>query len=467
MRYRLVVKYLGGVLLVLGAELLATAAVSFGFGEGFLMYLAVSVIAAAVGWALYARVPEREVSGPEAAAVASLSFLLASAVGALPFVWYAGMPWLDAWFESMSGFTTTGFSLMDAAHSPRSILFHRALSQWLGGMGFVVLTIGTLLVTGRSAVTFMKEGAGERMFPRMVRHVRLVAATYAAITALGVLLFMLAGLGPFDALCYSFSGVSTGGFATHAGSVGEAVGHGALKLLPFMLIMALGAVNFVLYYQSWRTHPSPARAASAFFKSPQVVALLVFIVIGGVAVSLTLDGEGRWADGFFMAVSAQTTTGYSTISPSALPDITLIILTAAMFVGGSVGSTAGGVKLYRFMELFRRLNGYVLSGARPRDFVAVRVAWKEGTLAVYFIPFIYVTVIFACTAVFVMAGFDPTRSLFEVTSAAGTVGLSSGIVSPGLDGGLKALLILLMWGGRLEFIPILIWLYSSAGMRAS
>ncbi|MFQ5736311.1 MAG: potassium transporter TrkG, partial [Thermodesulfobacteriota bacterium] len=154
-RYRIVLKYLGVVLLVLGAESAITAAVSFEMAEhvfSYIFYLVMAVMYSVAGLYLFYRVPEKEITVPEVAAVAASSFLVASLLGAAPFAVLGAMPPVDAWFESMSGFTTTGFSLMDVQNSPSSLIFMRALSQWLGGMGFVVITVSILLVSRSTAV---------------------------------------------------------------------------------------------------------------------------------------------------------------------------------------------------------------------------------------------------------------------------------------------------------------------------
>jgi len=471
-RYRVVCKYLGGVLLILAGASLLAGLVSMALGEGWLyglFYLFYAAGSGACGWLLYRMVPEKEINLPEAAAIASLSFLLGSLAGGVVFFFLARMPALDAWFEAMSGFTTTGFSLLDVEGAPASVLFYRALSQWLGGIGFVMITVSLLMASGSSAVTFLKEESREKLFPRMARHVQIIALTYMALTVLGVAGLLAAGLSPFEAVCYTLSGISTGGFAVHAGGVADLPYRAAF--LPLVLVMCLGSVSLILYYRSWRSGRGVAGAAAAWLKNPQVVCLGGFIVVLGLVLSLSITGEDRLVHGFFTAVSAQTTTGYQTIPPSSLPPFALLLVIGAMFVGGSMGSTAGGVKIFRVIHLAGSLNRFLLMHQLPRETVvpggvAGKDLAKEGLAGIFYVTVTYVFFIFAGTVLFTAWGFDPLSSLFEVTSAVGTVGLSMGIVDPGLAWPLKAVLAFLMWAGRLEFIAVLIWFYSFAAAGA-
>jgi trk system potassium uptake protein TrkH len=347
---------------------------------------------------------------------------------------------------------------------PQAALPLRALLQWLGGLGFVVITVSLLIVSGVPAIALLKEaGLEEKLFPRIARHVRVIALTYIVLTLVGIGALLFSGLKVFEALCYTFSGISTGGFALHPGSVGDL----PVKrvFLVFMLIMPLGAINLILYYRCWKVHKTIGKAFLGIIKSPQVLCLLILIVSLGFLVSMTIDGQGRWMKGFFIAASAQTGTGFYILEPAAFPAHALMLLIAAMFVGGSMGSTSGGIKLYRIIELLRSLHGYLISRHYAKEVVLPRsivgkVVAKEELIGIFYVITVYVFFIFIGSLVFVAHGYEPLRSVFEVTSAAATVGLSTGIVSPELSIDLKVLVVFLMWAGRLEFIPLLVWAYS-------
>lgn len=462
-RYRVVFKYLGGMLLVLGGAFLLTASVSLFLRERlFFYYLFLSVSSALFGWRLFRWGPEKELTAPEAAAIASLSFLITSLAGALPFLFINKMAPIDAWFESMSGFTTTGFSLMDLKTTPDSLLFFRALTQWLGGVGFVVITVSLLLVSGNAAIVLFKEGPEKKLFPRITRHVQVIVVTYVTLTMIGAMALLLSGLKAFDAVCYALSGVSTGGFAVHQGSISDI----PYKWAPLAvtLVMTFGSINFILYYLTWKTHRNFWKALRAFFKSPQVISLFISIALIGFFLYMTIGNAGL-LDTLFLAASAQTTTGYYILDPSNIPAIAIVALTASMFIGGSMGSTSGGIKLFRLIELLKNLKRFLLRRLYPREVVLPEDAFDKGfareeLVGLLYIIIIYLFFIFTGASIFIWYGFDPLRAVFEVTSAVGTVGLSSGIVSPELGTGLKLVLIFLMWAGRLEFLPVLLWAYS-------
>ncbi|HHL40044.1 MAG TPA: TrkH family potassium uptake protein [Deltaproteobacteria bacterium] len=468
-RYRVVFKYLGGVLMVMAAAYGTTSLAALFAGESSaLFYAGCGVLFAVLGRRLYSSVPEREVTALDAAATASLSFLLASVAGAPPFVFLSSMPVLDAWFESMSGFTTTGFTLLDVETAPASILFHRALSQWIGGMGFVAVTVSLLLVSGRPALMLLKDEVkeGEKIFPRIATHVQTVVFTYLAVTAVSTALLLACGAGLFNALCYTMAGVSTGGFAVHAGGAGE-LGDGAAAALT--LIMCLGAVNFILYGRAWaagRGGRAPAAAVLLAVASDRQVLLLVGLALACAALIAAGSGAGFW-ESLFITFSAQTTTGYQRMEPAAFGPLGVTVLTAAMFVGGSMGSTSGGIKLVRLGWIVRSIAERLRYEQYPAEVVMPGKQERAArqTASVFHVTALYAFFIVISAVVFVAAGFEPSAAFFEVTSAAGTVGLSSGIVSPQLPPALKGVLIFLMWAGRLEFLPVLVWLASLAPRR--
>jgi len=466
LRYRVIMKYVGGVLAALSGTFVIAAAAALLLGErgGAAYYLLPGLALLAAGWPLVRNVPEREVTHPEAVVIGAISFLLASLAGALPFILSGAMGPMDAWFEAMNGFTTTGFSLLDAGTAPRSLLFFRALSQWVGGLGFVIITISLLMgsasVSARAAITMLRDDAREeRLFPRIMSHVRLLVFTYSILTVIGVIILLSTGLGPFDAVCYTLSGISTGGFAVHSGSVGGlGAGAGSWALV---FIMCLGAINFLIYYRVWTARRGDLKGAlRGILTNPQVACLILFTLAGGALLRLTAGAGTGFRDAVFLAASAQTTTGYYTLDPSALPAFPMLFLVLLMFTGGSMGSSAGGIKLLRLIELFRGLDRFVLSQIYPRELVRRKGLENEELVGLLYVVAAYAMCITAGTLVFVLCGYEPLGSLFEVTSAASTVGLSSGIVSPGLPGGLKALLVLLMWAGRLEFMALMVWSYS-------
>ncbi len=463
-RYRLVWKYLAGVLIILGIFLSATAITAPILGETayILHFLLPSILLLSIGLWIYRAIPEKDVVEIEAIAITTLSFPLAGLAGLIPYISTGTMPPMDALFESISGFTTTGFTLLDTSRSPRVILLWRSLTQWIGGMGFIVMSIGMLLVSERAVVQLFSIGGPDtKLLPRMVHHVRIIISTYVLLTLLGIFLLLLSGLPLFDAVTHTLSGISTGGFSTHREGVGAfEVG----RVSPaFIVIMLFGAINFVIYYRLRKRSLSRLGMIKGFFKDPQVAYLLLAVAFLGLVLNLFIERE--WYEGLFLAVSAHTTTGYSTFPVPTLPPAVKMILVVAMFIGGSFGSTAGGIKIFR---LLIALKGFVLESSRPGypkgtiltlKFME-RLITKEDLIHISFIIMAYFAIIVAGAVIFVLHGYRPVDSIFEVTSGVGTVGLSSGIVSPGMPWDLKLFLIFIMWMGRIEVLPFFVWVLS-------
>lgn len=463
-RYRVVSKYLAGALIVISLFLAFTALTTPILGEGryAIHFLLPSLLFSIIGIRVYRGIPERDVTEIEGVAILTLSFPLAGIAGMLPYISTGIMPPLDAFFESISGFTTTGFTLIDLARTPRSILLWRSLTQWIGGMGFIIMSIGMLLVSERAVVQLFSVGGSDtRLLPRVVHHVRIIIFTYSILTILGILFLLLLGLSPFDAIALTFSGISTGGFSTHPEGIG------AFQVdrvsMAFILLMLLGAIDFVIYYRLRKASPSLWAMVRGFFRDPQVLYLSIVTPLLGLSLNLLLGME--WYDGFFLAVSAHTTTGYSTFDTSSLPPEAKALLLPAMFIGGSFGSTAGGIKVFRFLVLFRGLALESSRPAYPRGTIVPlkfmgKVVSHEDLTHLFYIFMAYLVAVVAGTILFILHHYDPMDSIFEVTSGVGTVGLSAGIVSPSMAWDLKVFLILLMWMGRIEVLPLIIWVHS-------
>jgi len=468
LRYRIILKHLGVVSWVLAGELAlaAMAAVLLGDWRSIACYLLISMALAAGGWALVRNVPEREVTGPEAMAVAALSFFAASVAGALPFIFLGGMPPLDAWFDAMSAYTTTGFSLLDLTRAPRSLLFFRALSQWLGGLGFVLFTvslfIGSHMVSARGAIAMLKNDRHEEsFFPRIATHVKVVVYTYASLTIVGVAVLLSTGVGVFDAVCYTLSGVSTGGFATHPASA-AGLGSGSAALWGLIFIMLLGSTNFLIYYRVMQARRTLKGISRAVLEDLQFPALIIIVVAASAAVYLSAGWGGGLTGAFFLSASALSTTGYSAADAGLMPAFPMALVVLLMFVGGSVRSSAGGIKLHRLIQIFRGMHDLMLARVYPVELVRRKALEKDELTDILMVISFYAITVASGTLVFIACGYGPLSSAFEVTSAVSTVGLSAGIVSTGLGAGLKALMILLMWAGRVEFIPIMALSYSMA-----
>jgi trk system potassium uptake protein TrkH len=463
-RGRVVAKYLGQLGLMLAALTVVPLAVSLLAGEIHIAwrYGHVIVALAALGAPLARLTPPTHVREAEALAVVALAFVGSALVMTWPFT-AAGLSFPDALFETVSGVTTTGLStLADPAAHSHTFQFARAWMQWYGGLGIVVLS-AALLMGHHAAARHLVDPAGTEPLPAAMRiHARRVLRVYAALTAVGFLMLLGAGVGGFSALCHVLAAVSTGGFSPHPESI-AAMGNGARAVVT--LLSFCGAVSLPLYYVA-ATGPD----RGGVLRDPELRALVVLClaVAGVLAVSLHVEGGVPWGaalvGGLHMGVSAQTTTGFAVLHVATLPAGALAVTILAMCAGGSVGSTAGGVKLLRVLILWAVVRAALRKAvAPPHAVLAPRLGDRpleaDDTARALALIALFAAVVLASWLPFLAAGYDPLRSLFEVVSATGTVGLSTGITRAALEPALKAVLMADMLLGRVEIVAVLVLLY--------
>ncbi|MBS3813572.1 TrkH family potassium uptake protein [Candidatus Bipolaricaulota bacterium] len=393
----------------------------------------------------------------DALIVTALVYLIFSLVGAIPFL--PVKPFLDSLFEAVSGFTTTGLSTMDESIIPYSLHFFRAYAQWLGGMGIIVLSLAILLRPGKSAFKLYSSEFGEtNILGSVVSTAKAVIKVYLTLTVVGFLAFYLAGMSPFSALIHIMTTIPTGGFSLYS----DSIGHYNSPVISFTvtIFMILGAISFPLYYISVKED------FRRFFRDHQVQTLLLLILVGTLIFSLTFGSSfSNVVPGLFQTSTAITTTGFNTVPTGPLSDGNKFVTVILMIVGGGTGSTAGGIKIFRLLILLAMIRVVFFRTLLPRE---AKLPLKFGNLTVtgeevesifsFFVAYLTILVLSTMIVVWV-EGFSLIDSLFEVASAEGTVGMSVGITSSSLNPFTKLVLILNMWLGRLEIIPVLVALY--------
>jgi len=475
-RLTVVCRYLGQLCLAIAFITLVPLGVALACCEPAIALryaVVVSVLLAAGLLARLLRPPyQHRVQENEAFVLTALVFFLSPLLMSYPLM-ASDLTFTDALFEAISGITTTGLStVVDVEGKTRAFLFARAWQQWAGGLGIVVLALAFLpqqaFVAKRLALA---EGYQDDLVGGTKAHARRMVWVYSAITLAGVGLLLLGGAGFFDAVVYTLAAVSTGGFAPHNQSLAGLGGwpiQGAVLLICFSC-----AISLPLYHQSyhkgWRT----------FLADIQVRALLLAGVLLTLLLGVVMHGTGglTWGEAFrhapLLAFSAQTTTGFATLDLAALDGGAKLLLIFAMAVGGGIGSTAGGFKIMRLLILLRLLHGAVVRTCLPRHAV-YDLRFEENRLAdreiqgALLIVLLYVMVIALSWLAFVFHGLAPLDSLFEVVSAVGTVGLSTGVTGSELPGLLKGVLCLDMLMGRLEIFCWLVVFYPKTwiGKRA-
>jgi trk system potassium uptake protein TrkH len=399
------------------------------------------------------------------------AWILASLAGALPY-WVSGVladP-IDALFEAASGFTTTGATvLLDIEAAGHPMLFWRSFTQWLGGIGIVVLFVALLSELGPGArFLFRLEVTGPRteVFHHRVQDTALaLGRIYFALSAAEVLVLMLLGLDLFDALTHTFSTVSTGGFSPHAESVAA---FGPAVRLAITFFMAASGVNFALYFalargRDWRTLRDPELRV--------YIGLITFATIV-IAVALGSRSEAsfpsRVADALFQVVSILTTTGFATVDFNLWPDTARTLLVAIMVVGGCAGSTAGGVKVSRAVIAWRAAMREVRLTYGPNSVIAVAVGGlavpEESVRSVVALFFLWIVAWGAGALLLSIGDIDFVTASTASIATLSNVGPGLGLVGPVGDFAFftdwqKLVMIALMWLGRLEFFALLALLH--------
>ncbi|MFH1424217.1 MAG: TrkH family potassium uptake protein [archaeon] len=471
-----VLHYLGIILLVVGNLILLPVILAVYYGEPFLPYVIASVISLSFGFTLFKRYQRGHLTLGRAMVLGASAFAIMALVGAAPYYMlspqlYGGLgadAFVNSYFESMSGFTTTGLStLPDIEAVPLSLLFWRSLTQWIGGIGVVVLFLTVMVGPGMSAsYLFRGEAREERLEPSVHHTVRNMAKIYLLYTAVGALILYLLGMPLYDAINHVFTVVSTGGFSIKAVSIGAYSSVGIE--IAIMALMLVGSIPFILHYKllGWKW-----QELRGFAKSREVQALLViFIVFTGI-LALYLQGQGDpepLRHSAFQVMSASTTTGYATMDIALADDFVKSVMIVLMLIGGSAGSTAGGLKIIRLLMLLSSVPWIINKFLLPKTSVlplkvGKKVFSEEEANQVSWYFFIYMLFIIVGTLIITAYGFSFIDSLFETTSAAATVGLSTGITSATAPMLIKIVLIFQMWIGRLEILPVLVWIGATIG----
>ncbi len=385
----------------------------------------------------------------------------------------AGVPLVDSWFESVSGYTTTGLSVLtghvDPAYGvyvprveelPRGLLYWRAAAQWIGGFGIVVAFYAFARLSGLPArLVGFAEGRFERLEPSIAKSLRALMKLYLTLTFFSALLLLAAGMGPSDALYHAMTALSTGGFSSHSSSV--AWFHSPLVEAAVIVSMLLGAMNFADLHRLARrlTTLGAGAAERASGEARVLLALLALALPLGAALLLAAGMEPLRAlrEAAFDVSSALSTTGFSVSDLSSTGDSYKYLLTILMFIGGSAFSTAGGIKLYRLAVLVSSIRWSWARVLHGPDYLQVyRVGATridvEELARVAEVVFLFALLNAAGTLALLITvpGTSLADAAFEATSALCTVGLSVGITSAAAPVAAKLVLIALMSLGRLE-----------------
>ncbi len=466
-----VLNILGKLLILLSLFLLTPIPFSIYFGDGMSrIFIFSAFLGFLVGGSLIiAFLPDKELGYRDGFAVVVLSWLGLAFLGALPYYFSGHMNSIvDCYFESMSGFTTTGSTILAQVEIlPKSLLFWRAVTHWLGGMGIIVLSLAVLPLLGVGGMQlFQAEMPGptkDRLAPRMQDTARILWGVYVLFTLVETFLLMLGGLDLYDALCHAFATLATGGFSTHSASVGYF--NSTYVEVVVILFMFIAGTNFSLHYQSvLNKRPSAYWRNEEFRYYSKLCCFAVGVIVIANLFHHTCDSFGETLrTAFFQVVSIITTTGFGTADFDQWPPVCKVLLVSLMFVGGCAGSTGGGIKVFRII-LFLKYSRLQLRhlvhtravGTIKIDNVKVPNEVKIGILGFFSL---YIAVLVTATLIVTATGVDIVTGTTSVIATLNNIGPGLHLVGPAqnfgdLPGLAKCVLIFCMLAGRLELYTV-------------
>lgn len=468
--FKVILNNLKGLFMVIGIIMLAMTILSWYSGDlqsapGFLLGAAIGI---GIGLILYLAMPGS--TNPElkhAMVIAALAYLIVPAISMIPFITVTHMAPIDAFFEAISGWTGSGFSMIARPESVSPmILLWRSATQWIGGLGVIVLMVTILIRPGTSTyMLYQSEARKDKIHPSIRSTIKTIWGLYVVLTITGLLLLYFAGMPLWDALNTAMAAIGTGGFSIYADSI--AAYHNVLIEAAVIPVIIAGALPFVVIYKTFR------KGIHSLVNDTQV-RMLFALILAGAAV-LTVENYYFYHDvitsarySIFQFISAITCAGFQTADVSQWSQPALIIMTIAMVIGGCAGSTAGGIKMARAIFLGDQVKLWFAKVLRSRNSVTVLtinnkrvtedIIGAELTEAT-FISFLWVVSLLM--SIFLLSNvlesqLDLSLVIFTVSSAMGNVGLTCGIISPDLSVLGKIVIIFDMWIGRLEIIPVLL-----------
>jgi len=456
MRLKALLSNMGFVLQMSGLFIILPIIISFIDNDmvATIALFVAAIVFLALGFLLNALCERKELTYKQSCALIVLVFVLLSVIGAIPYI-YINISQgdfisniIDSLFESASGFATAGFTVIpDLSILPRSIIFYRALTQFIGGIGIVLVLLAFFYPEAKLTEFFRSMGFSQKQ--KIKRTFLLILLIYVSYTFIMIFIGLLFGYHDvINLVSFIFSALSTGGFAP-INNISTTVTQFPINYI-LVLGMILGACNFLVLAGLFKGK------IKEFFKSE--ITVFLFLLISSVLFVIFAFRLSVF-DAIFNVVSAMSTTGFSYLSIASFSDGLKLFLVFLMFIGGASFSTAGGIKIFRFLLLFKATNKVIKESITGKN-APITLFGKQYSdfEVIHAILFVILMIAFIIGSAFVigMYGFEPVDALFETTSAITCTGLSAGIVTPSLALELKCLIIFLMILGRVEILSLFI-----------
>jgi len=470
---KIILQFLGILLIIEGLFMFTGIPFSLYYcGNKCYSLLYSGLITSGTGGALYllTRKANRHIGKREGYIIVTVAWLVISLFGTLPYLISNAIPnFTNAFFETISGFTTTGSSiLVDIEAVPRGLLFWRSMTHWIGGMGIIVLSVAILPILGIGGMQlFVAEMPGtgitpDKLHPRITQTAKRLWLIYVILTIIEIILLLLGGMNLFDSMCHSFATMATGGFSTQNTSI---AGYSPYIQYVIVLFMIMAGTNFTLHYlglhgkvrEVWRNEEY---RYYILFTFGFVVLITIFMIwFSDIAV------EKAFRDSLFQVVSIVTTTGFVTSDYLLWPGNLWIFIFLLMFIGGSAGSTAGGIKIARQILLLKNSALEFKRMIHPKAVIPVRFngrAVPQDIIHMIMAFFLfYILIFFAGTFIMTLLGLDFETAIGATIASLGNIGPGIGAVGPAenysaLPGAAKWLASFLMLLGRLELFTVII-----------
>ena len=472
LEWRVVMYFLGRIAWVCGAALLVPFFTSMAFHDEATFSFGLSIffcmLVGGLGWKV-GHMEDGLMTPREGIAVTGLAWILTAFFGMLPYTLGEHLSFVDGLFESISGFTGFGATVIPAPELlPESVLLWRSLTQWLGGLGIVVFFITLLPKAGQNVVhMYEAESVGpteDRMRPRLQEMTAALVSIYVVLTAIAMLTFSVGGMSAFDAVNHALTTIGTGGFSTHSESIAYFDSF-AIEMAVTCFIL-LSGVSFALYYRLY------VRGWGVLAGNTEFKAYLWIFLAGTALLAITLCADGIYGPVDALRYAAfQTasisTTGFASADYDRWPSFAKCLLLFLMMVGGCAGSTAAGLKVTRAVLLFRMVAAHIWQRIHPHMVVSVRmngeVVPPGVLLRVGLFFFVYLFFIVSAAALIMFDGVPMFEAVGMSVSAVSTVGPAFGVVGPtetyaSLSPFVKAVLCCITLLGRLEFFTLLVML---------
>lgn len=461
---------IGAILMLLGVSMLLSLIVSFLYKDGDSLGIAVAMIITMLFGSLlwYLNREAKDLSTRDGFAVVTIGWIAMSLTGALPYLFTGSIPSItDAFFESASGFTTTGASILTNIEAmPHGILFWRSFTHWVGGMGIIVFSIAILPFLGVGGMQMFKaESPGptaDKLTPRIRDTAEILWRVYVIITVLEIVLLRLGGMPWFDSACHSFGTMATGGFSTKNASIA----HYSSPYIQYVItiFMFIAGVNFSLHFYAFRGQFKKYLESNEF-RFFAAVTLIAIVLLTMILLLSGNDFERSFREGAFQTLSIVTTTGYATADFELWHPLAQMILVVLMLMGGMAGSTGGGMKAIRVQILLKQARIELNKLIHPETIYPVRLGKKiiqhdiiENILAFSLLYFLLVVV---GTLIMAALGLDHITSITSVIACLSNIGPGLGDVGPAENYAMipmfgKWVLSLLMIIGRLEIYTVMV-----------